>query len=458
MDKLEKYILFTSLITTFSAIFVSKAFALGAPTIGKEFFMDNVTQNFMLTLGAVFICALTIPTGQFCSKFGCKKIFIIGCLIFIIGLILAPLSISSEMLLFSRVIIGIGYTLFLVAEISMIVLAINKENRGRAFGIMNIGPYIACILAPSLGGYMINNFGWRSIFYLAIILMAICTLLMFLKVDTEWITDAEGKLDVLGSILCFVGVILFSYGFSDLHSLFGQISTLIGVVVLILFVVYESKIEVPAFKIELFKDKLFTAYNMTGFFEFFAICVFDVLFSYYLQYAKGWDPQLTGLFLIVPPIILAVLTPISGKLSDMIHPQKLSTLGLVVLLIPIVLLIFLEVNTPVYLVVIEMALIAVGTALFSVPNTNAVMASIPEEDAPYGSAAQTTLRSFGQTLSLGLLTVVCSFVMGNLPLSVENAALIVSSSRLIAMISLLLCIIAIGFAVWGIRAEKINSI
>ena len=458
MDKLEKYVLLTSFITTFSAIFLLRTIALGAPSIGKTFLMNNVTQNWILTIGSIFISAFTIPAGQICSKFGCKKMFITGCLIFLIGLILSVTSISAEMFLFSRAVTSIGYAIFFVSEIAIVVLAIKKESQGKAFGIVYVAPYIASILAPSLGGYLINNLGWKSVFYISIPLMLICVVLIYLKVDKEWIYGETDKLDLTGCCLYVLGIILFVYGFSDLHSLIGQISSVIGITMLILFGIYESRIKLPVFKIKLFKNKVFALYNIVGFLEFFAIAVFDVLFSYYFQYAKGWDPQLTGLILIIPPVLLTIITPLSGRFSDKFHPQKLSTVGLVIFLIPLMGLMFLDVKTPVYLIAIALVLIALGTGIFSVPNTNAVMSSVGKEESSYASATQITLRSCGQTMSYGLLTLVCSFVMGNLPLSIENAGLFVSSARIISFICLILCIIAIAFAIWGIKYDaKVNQ-
>lgn len=451
MEKLEKYILLVSFITSFSTLFLLNSTALAMPSIGTEYMMNNVTQNWALTMVSIFISASTIPAGQICSKYGCKKVFVAGCLIFLVGLIVSCISISSEMFVISRAIQGIGYAFYLVAETAIIVLAIDKENRGKSLGIVIVGSYVGSITAPLLGGYLITHFGWRLIFYIMIPLVLFCALLTILKVNEEWTTNKDDKMDIIGGSLYVIGIILFVYGFSDLLSLTGELSVIIGIVILIILGIYESKIKLPVFKIKMFKNKIFAAYNLTGFFCFFAIAVFDVLFNYYFQYAKGWDPQITGLILIVPPIILAVISPNSGRLSDKIHPQKLSTLGLGVILIPLVALIFVDANTSVYAVIIAMALIAVGTGLFSVPNTNAVMSSIPEEQAPYASATQITLRSCGQTMSLGLLTLICTFIMGSLPLSHEYADLFVNSFNMIALICAALCIIAIAFSIWGIR-------
>lgn len=166
---------------------------------------------------------------------------------------------------------------------------------------------------------------------------------------------------------------------------------------------------------------------------------------------------MTGLVLIIPPIILAIMSPYAGRLSDRIPPQKLSAIGLGVILIPLIGLIFIDANTSVYAVIISMALIAVGTGLFSVPNTNAIMSSVSKEHAPYASATQITLRTCGQTMSFGLLTLICAFVMGSLPLTREYSYLFVNSFNIIALICVILCIIAIAFSIWSIRLSPRND-
>ncbi|AMD17290.1 major facilitator transporter [Methanobrevibacter sp. YE315] len=454
MEKIEKFVILVSFITSFSTVFLIYSTILATPTIGKDFAMNNVVQNWIITIFLMILAAFTIPSGQICGKFGCKKIFVAGCLVIILGLIVSCISISPEMFLASRVIHGIGLALYLVAETAMLVLAIDKKHRGKSLGLVIVGTYLGYTTSPLIAGFLINNFGWRSIYYFILPFMIVCTIFTFLKIDEEWITNENDKMDLIGSLLYVIGICLFIYGFSDLLTFTGKLSVIIGILTLVIFGIYEYRHERPVFKIKLFKNKTFAAYNLTGFFALFAMAVFDVIFNYYYQYAKGWDPQFTGYILIISSIILAIISPNAGRLSDRILPQKISTMGLVILLIPIVGLIFLDVNTPTYIVIIAMALLAVGTGFFSIPNTNAVVSSVSDECAPYAAATQITLRSCGQTLSLGLLTLICSFVMGNLPLSQENAGLLVASSRIIAVICTVLCIVAIVFSIWGIRSDK----
>lgn len=454
MEKIEKYVLIASFITSFSTLFLLNGSSLATPSIGREFLMNNVTQNWVITIVSIAIAATTIPAGQICSKYGCKKIFAAGGVIFLIGLILCCTSLSSNMFIASSAVMGIGYSLYLVAETAIIALAIDQADRGKSFGMVIVGSYLGCIAAPLIGGFLITNFGWRTLYYVVMPLVILCIFITITKINTEWVTNENEKMDMVGCLLYVLGIILFVYGFSDLLSFTGKISIAMGIIVLVIFGIYEYKTDLPVFKIRLFENKTFASYNLTGFFEFFAIAVFDVAFNYYFQYVKGWDPQMTGMILIISPLILALMSPISGRLSDRYHPQKIATIGLFVMLVSIVSLIFLKVGTPVYFVAGAMALIAFGTSLFSVPNTNAVMSSVDDEHAPYASATELTLKSCGQTLSYGLLTLTCSFVMGALPLSTEYAGLFVNSMNIIAMVCTFLCLIAIAFSIRGIRSQN----
>ena len=162
---------------------------------------------------------------------------------------------------------------------------------------------------------------------------------------------------------------------------------------------------------------------------------------------------MSGIMLIITPIIMAIMAPNSGKLSDKIHPQKLAAIGMSITTITLLILIFLDVNMPLYLIVIAMILQGIGMGLFTTPNTNAIMSSVPPNETPNASAAQSAMRTIGQTMSLGILTLVFAWIMGSLKLSSEYAGMIVQSSQLVCIICTVICIIAIFASLVGIRSK-----
>ena len=140
-------------------------------------------------------------------------------------------------------------------------------------------------------------------------------------------------------------------------------------------------------------------------------------------------------------------------LSDKIHPQKLAAVGIGIAAIALAILSFLNGDTPLYIVILAMILQGIGMGLFSSPNMNAIMSSVPPKYAPTASASQATMRTIGQTMSLGLLTLVFAWVMGSLQLAPEYAAMIVQASQTICLICTVACILAVFASLVGIRSK-----
>lgn len=449
----ETYVIFVSFITSFFAVFLSSGIVLGVPTIAIEFGMNNVVQNWIPTIALLVVAVFTLPAGQISGKYGVKKSLIIGVAIFLIASFGAALSFSTETFLFFRVIQGIGMAFLNVSAMAMVVQAIKPENRGKALGYTVTGIYLAGSLSPVFCGFLVYNLGWRSMFYFVIPFLVLCILLMVVKIPGEWKTYEKDKIDSAGYILYGIGIVLFIYGFTNIMNTIGIISTIIGVCMLIVFGYYELNTDSPAFNMNLFKNMKFTSSNIVALCSYLAIAAVTTLLNYHFQYVRGWNAQTSGLLLIITPLIMAIIAPNAGKLSDRIHPQKLAALGMTIATMTLVIIMFLDTKTPLYLIVIAMILQGIGMGLFTTPNTNAIMSSVPPNETPNASAAQSAMRTMGQTMSLGLLTLVFAWFMGSLNLSSQHVDLIIQSSQLISLICTVICIIAIFASLIGIRSK-----
>lgn len=449
----ETYVVFVAFITSFFAVFLSVGIVLGVPAIASEFGMNNVIQNWITTLTALVIAVFTLPAGQISGKYGVKKSLIIGVSIFLIGSLGACLSFSTEMFLIFRVLQGIGIAFSNVSAIAMVVQAVKPQNRGKALGFTVTGIYLAGSLSPVFSGFLVYNFGWRAMFYFVLPFLALCVVLMILKIPQEWITYEESRIDASGYVLYGIGISLFIYGFTNLMNGFGAISIIIGLILLIVFGYYEIRIDSPAFNMNLFRNMKFTSSNVAALCSYLAIASITTILNYHFQYVRGWNAQISGMMLIVTPIIMAVMAPNSGKLSDKFHPQKLAAFGMGITTIALLILIFLDANTPLYLIVAAMILQGVGMGLFTTPNTNAIMSSVPPKETPNASAAQSAMRTIGQTMSLGILTLIFAWIMGSLKLSSQYADLIVQSSQIVCIICTITCIVAVFASLVGIRSK-----
>ncbi|WP_296812132.1 MFS transporter [uncultured Methanobrevibacter sp.] len=449
----ESYVVFVSFITSFFAVFLSAGIVLGVPSIADEFAMNNVVQNWIPTIALLVVAVFTLPAGQISGKYGVKKSLIIGVLIFIFASLGACLSFTTEIFLLFRVVQGIGMAFLNVSAMAMVVQAINPQNRGKALGFTVTGIYLAGSLSPVLCGFLVYNLGWRAMFYFVIPFLVLCLILMLLKIPGEWKTYEKDKIDSIGYLIYGIGILLFIYGFTNLMNTVGWVCVIIGLCLLIIFAYYELNVESPAFNMRLFKNMKFTSSNIAALCSYLAIAAITTILNYHFQYVRNWDAQLTGIMLIITPIIMALIAPNAGKLSDKIHPQKLAAFGMSIATVTLLILLFLDANTPIYLIVVAMILQGVGMGLFTTPNTNAIMSSVPPKETPNASAAQSAMRTIGQTMSLGLLTLVFAWIMGSLKLSSEHADLIVQCSQIVCMICTVVCIVAIFASLVGIRSK-----
>lgn len=449
----ETIVVFIAALTSFFGVFLSNGIIIGVPAIAQDFAMNNVIQNWIPTIFFLVMAVFTVPAGQISGKFGVKKSLLVGVVIFLIGSVGAALSFSTESFMLFRIIQGASVALVNVSGMAMVVSAVKPQNRGKALGFTVTGIYLATSLSPVICGSLVYNLGWRSIFYVVIPFLVLCILLMIVKVPQEWKTYEHDKIDKVGSVLYAIGILLFIYGFTNLVNQTGIILTVVGIILLVVFAMWELRQTSPVFNMNLFKNMKFTSSNIAALCSYLAIMVVTTILNYHFQYVRGWNAQMAGLILIVTPIIMAIIAPNSGKLSDRIHPQKLAAIGMAIATVALLILTFLNGNTPVYLVVIAMILQGVGMGLFSSPNMNAIMSSVPPKDAPTASASQATMRTIGQTMSLGLLTLVFAWIMGNLPLSTQYADLIVQSSQTICLICMIACLVSIFASLVGIKSK-----
>ena len=455
---LETIVVFVSFITSFFAVFLSNGIIIGVPAMAQDFAMNNVIQNWVPTIFFLVVAVFTVPAGQISGKFGVKKSLLAGIIVYLIGSIGAVLSFSTESFLIFRIMQGAGVAFLNVSAMAMVVHAVAPKNRGKALGFTVTGVYLATSLSPVICGFLVHNLGWRSMFYFVIPFLVLCIILMITKIPQEWKTYQDDKIDKVGSILYGIGILFFIYGFTSLITTPGKILTVLGIILLVIFGAYELRQKSPVFNMNLFKNKKFTSSNIAALCSYIAVMVVTTILNYHFQYVRGWDAQMSGMILIITPIIMAIMAPNAGKLSDKIHPQKLAALGMGIATVALLILTFLTGKTPLYMVIIAMILQGIGMGLFSSPNMNAIMSSVPPKDAPTASASQATMRTIGQTMSLGLLTLVFAWVMGSLELAPQYAGMIVQASQIICLICTIACILSVFASLVGIKSsDKFNT-
>lgn len=405
-------------LSSFLTPFMGSSINIALPAIGEEFSMDAVLLTWVpmsfLLAAAVFL----VPFGRLADIKGLKMIFGCGISIFTAASLMAGFSVSPEMLIAFRFLQGVGSAMIFGTGIAILTSVFPPRERGRVLGINIAVVYIGLSAGPVLGGLLTQYLGWRSLFLATVPLGLLAMLLTIFKLECEW-RGAEGEdFDLSGSAIYATSVISIVYGLSLLPELLGECVVVAGIAGLMLFLYFETRVKSPVLDVKLFiGNRVFTFSNLAALINYSATFASGFLLSLYLQYVKGMDPRGAGMILIAQPLMMALLSPYAGRLSDKKEPRIVATAGMVLTLFGIVPFAFIDCNTPISYIVLTLALLGVGIALFSSPNINAIMSSVDKRSYGIASATQGTMRLFGQMLSMALAMLVFVLFIGRVEIS-----------------------------------------
>lgn len=445
---LETYVLLSVLLANFLVAFISNVVPIALPQIALTYNLSNILQNWASNSFLLAIAVLSLPFGKLCDRFGLRNTLKISLFLFLISSIGTALASSTGSFFTFRIIQGLAAAIINVSSMALLIKASPKDKRGKYIGLNIAVIYVAISLAPVLGGLLTYNLGWQAIFYLSIPLILI-NIFLVNKISKEWITSEDEKYDISGSILYSIGIVLFMYGFTILNEATGLIVMVSGIVLLILFGIYELHDKNPIFEFRLFRNVKFLTSNFSYFVCFLATFVVTLILNYHLQYILGWNSQQTGLFLIVTPLMIMIVSTLSGYISDKIDPQILASIGMFFVTIALFLFTFTTKSTSLYYLVLCMILQGIGVGLFSSPNINTIMSSVPVESTGMASASVSAMRVIGQTMSVGLLTLIFVMVMGNVIITPKVYTGLLISCHYAFLISTILCILALISSIIG---------
>ena len=443
-------------ILSFFTVFAVNAVTIVIPSIATEFGMSNIIQNWVTIIFLLVVAVLSVPAGQISGKYGLKKVTIVSIVLFIIISIVNVLVTSQEQFLVCRLILGISLAFINVTSMAMIVNAFPPEERGKALGINITGVYVGLSLSPVIGGILNYNLGWRSVVLFGVPFLFVILALLLTRIDEEWSSFENIPLDIKGFLTYGIGIVLFMYGFTVLNTQMGIILTVLGLIILVIFALIELRQDNPVFDIRFFKNHKFLSANFASLCAYLATYAVTTILNYHLQYIKGFDSQTAGIILLVAPLCQVALAPIAGRLSDKFVPQILAAIGMALGTISLFLFSSLDGATSMEFLIVSMIIYGIGFGLFSPPNTNVIMGSVPPKDTSVASAAVATMRTVGQAMSMGILTLVFAFVMGDVPIIEQYYPFLISSCQITCIICVVLCLVSVFASFVGIKSNSTN--
>lgn len=408
-------------ITTIATILTPLAMAMvnvALPAIGKEFPASAATLSWIMMVYTLSTATFLLPFGKIADIYGRKIVFLVGISIFTFSCLTITFSSNLTALIILRAIQGLGAGMIFGTSLAILTTAFPIEKRGRVLGINTAAAYLGLSLGPFLGGVLTQHFGWRSIFLINVFLGFVIIALGLWKLGEEQIEAGKGKIDYRGILMYCPAVLCVMYGFATLPGLPGMFLILFGAVGLVLFIRWEMGAANPILDISLFRhNKVFAFSNVAHLINYAATTAVVLLLSFYFQYIRGFSPQKTGFILMAQPIIQTLLSPVAGRLSDKVEPWLLSSAGMILTTIGLFSFAFLQKHTSLSCIVLNLIALGVGFALFSSPNSNAIMGAV--EKRSYGAASSIlgTMRLIGQMFSVGIAVLIFSLYAGSKEIS-----------------------------------------
>jgi len=402
------------MVTSFLVPFMISSLNLAIPAIGLQFKGSQYQLNWVVASFLLVTGSCLLPMGKVADLTGRVRLFKVGLSIFLVGSLLCIVAPSLPWLIAFRALQGIGASMIFSTSLALLTTVVPPQERGKAMGI-NVGiVYFAYSSGPVLGGAICSWLGWQGIFLFLAILAFLVLVAAVLYLRGPWISPKSEQMDIKGCLLCTVGLVLFLYGSSSLSlSNAYWVLTILGLVILALFVAHESRTEHPILPVTLFThNRVFAFSNLSSVINYSSIFAMPFLMSLYLQTVRNVPLRSTGWMLLMQPVVMAVLSPVVGRLSDRIEPRILSSLGMAVNTLGLLFFAFLRLDSSISVILANLAFIGLGYALFSAPNTNAIMGSVERHQYGVASSTMGTARVVGQALSMAIVSLITTRFVG----------------------------------------------
>ncbi|GAB4166786.1 MAG: MFS transporter [Roseiflexaceae bacterium] len=375
-------------------------------SLGAEFHsVEWVVLCYLLTITCL------LPTmGRLGDMFGKRRIALIGFVVFTVSSGLCGVAWNIESLIVARVLQGIGAAMLQGVSSALLVTAFPPNERGQALGYIGTIVAAGILTGPVLGGVLLRYADWPSIFWVNVPI-GIIALFVALRALPDDRTRSDQKFDIPGAIILAGALLLILYaltegqvwGFADPRTI-GLL--VIGIVGMIGFIIWEQRAAAPMINLQLFVNRSFSLSLVAALASFLALSFNFLLLPYYLQEVLGFNPQQTGLTLIASPAVLALVAPISGRLSDRFGPRWLGVAGLGIAAVGLFSMTSLGTTSTQLDVILRLLLIGLGIGLFQSPNNSTIMGSVPRSALGIAGSLQAVMRTLGQTAGVALAGAV----------------------------------------------------
>ncbi len=388
----------------------SSIVSVSLPTLVHELDTTFAIVQWVVLSYLLVIACLILSVARLGDMLGKNRVYNVGLVLFTIGSLLCGLSPGVGWLIGFRALQGCGAVMMTSLGAAILTEVFPSSERGRALGISGGIVSVGIALGPAIGGLLIGTVGWRSVFLVNVPLGILAAVIVYKVVPPSIRGEPGQRFDLAGALIMFVALGAYALamtvgqeiGFMHPLILGLVVAALVGIAV---FVLVERRAADPMIAPAMFKNVLFGVNLVMGFLVFIMIGGQFVI-PFFLELVEGYNTMQVGLMMMVFPVMMGLVAPASGALSDRFGSRVISLLGLVAIVIGCLLLSTLRAGVGVWGYVWRMAPLGMGMGMFNSPNNSAIMGAAPRERLGVASGLMALSRILGQTSGLPLTGAV----------------------------------------------------
>jgi EmrB/QacA subfamily drug resistance transporter len=463
------YVMAAVAMSIFLATIDGSIVNLALPTLVRDLNTTFATVQWVVLAYLLTLATLMLGIGRLADIRGKKSIYVAGFVVFTVGSVLCALSPTVYWLIGFRILQAIGGAMTLALGAAIVTEAFPPQERGKALGTIGSMVSLGIVTGPLLGGVLISALSWHWIFLVNLPVGIVGTLMAQRFVPV--IAPPGGqRFDFAGAATLFISLISLLIGLS-LGQEMGFTSPLpltlfaVWLVFLVIFILIELRVPSPMIDLRLFRNRQFSINLGTGFITFVAISGMFILMPFYLENVLGYPIQWVGPLQAAVPVLLGVMAPLAGSLSDRYGSRPITVAGLIALLLGYLAVTTLSTNTTALGYVLRLLPIGFGMGIFQSPNNSAIMGSVPRERLGIASGLLSVNRTLGQTVGIAVMGAlwagrVAARLDGDLSPGVTNApaAIQVAAMRDTFFVIVVLVAVALAVAVWGWMQERSSTV
>jgi EmrB/QacA subfamily drug resistance transporter len=416
---------------------------IAIPDLAADLQANAKSVSWLPTLFILSSVIFMLPAGKLADNYGRKRIYAYGLGLNAFASFMCGIGTSIEWVLFWRFAQGGAAAMIFGTGVAIITSVTPPHKRGAALGIATACIYIGLTVAPAVGGWLAELWGWRSVFLFQVPIVIALLLLIKIRLLGEWKNDDKSKYDWWGTVIFAVFASALVYGLSVLPSILGALMLGLSAVSLVLFIVHQSRSRRPLIRVQMFAEsRVFSMSLTTSLLMYASNFPLVFLMSLYLQYVQGFSPSQAGQIILVQALAMAIMAPFSGKLADRFEPRLIATLGCAIVACGLLVLSLMNTQSSATYIASSLLLIGLGFGLFSTPNNNAIMGAAHRDELGVASASMSLSRTIGNLVGMSLVNLVVHFYLGDAQFSPEQNPALILTVELALNMSLTFVVVA----------------